>query len=62
MSYDVTNVRFTNCDFSTAYYGALLGAEMDGSTNGLTVGPRDIQFSGSSWSTIGQQAIYVNSC
>jgi hypothetical protein len=59
MSYDVTNVRFTNCDFSTAYYGALLGAEMDGSTNGLTVGPRDIQFSGSSWSTIGQQAIWV---
>ena len=59
MSYDVINVRFTNCDFSTAYYGALLGAEMDGSTNGLTKGPRDIQFSGSSWSTIGQQAIWV---
>ena len=59
MSYDVTNVRFTNCDFSTAYYGALIGAEMDGSTNGLTKGPRDIQFSGSSWSTIGQQAIWV---
>jgi hypothetical protein len=59
MSYDVTNVRFTNCDFSTAYYGALLGAEMDGSTNGLTKGPRDVQFSGSSWSTIGQQAIWV---
>ena len=59
MSYDVTNVRFTNCDFSTAYYGALLGAEMDGSTNGLTKGPRDIQFSGSSWKTIEQQAIWV---
>ena len=59
MSYDVTNVRFTNCDFNTAYYGAMLGETMDGSTNGLTVGPRDIQFSGSSWSTIGQQAIYV---
>ena len=59
MSFDVTNVRFTNCDFSTAYYGALLGAEMDGSTNVLTKGPRDIQFSGSSWSTIGQQAILV---
>ena len=59
MSYDATNVRFTNCDFSTAYYGALLGAEMDGSTNGLTKGPRDVQFSGSSWSTIGQQAIWV---
>ncbi len=59
ISYDVTNVRFTNCDFSTAYYGALLGAEMDGSTNGLTKGPRDVQFTGSSWSTIGQQAILV---
>jgi len=59
ISYDALNVRFTNCDFSTAYYGALLGAEMDGSTNGLTKGPRDIQFSGSSWSTIGQQAIWV---
>jgi len=59
MSFDVTNVRFTNCDFSTAYYGAILGETMDGSTNGLTKGPRDIQFSGSSWSTIGQQAIWV---
>ena len=32
---------------------------MDGSTNGLTKGPRSIQFAGSSWSDIGQQAIYV---
>ena len=59
MSYDVTTVRFNNCDFTTAYYGAMLGETMDGSTNGLTIGPRDIQFTGSSWSTIGQQAIYV---
>ena len=59
MSYDVTNVRFNNCDFSIGYYGAMLGETMDGSTNGLTIGPRDIQFSGNSWSTIGQQAIYV---
>jgi len=59
LSYDVTNVRFNNCDFSTAYYGAMLGETMDGSTNGLTIGPRDIQFTGNSWSTIGQQAIYV---
>jgi hypothetical protein len=58
-SYDVTNVRFNDCDFSTAYYGAMLGETMDGSTNGLTIGPRDIQFMGNSWSTIGQQAIYV---
>ena len=58
MSYDVTSVRFNNCDFTTAYYGAILGEALDGTTNGLTVGPRDIQFSGSSWSTIGQQAIW----
>jgi hypothetical protein len=58
LSHDVTNVRFNNCDFSTGYYGALIGATLDGTTNGLTVGPRDVHFSGSSWSDIGQQAIY----
>ena len=59
MSYDVTNVRFTNCDFSYGYYGALLGEQMDGSTNGLTKGPRGVQFNSNSWSQIGQQALYV---
>jgi len=58
-SYDVTNVRFNNCDFDTAYHGAMLGETMDGSTNGLTIGPRDIHFTGSSWSNISRQAIYV---
>ena len=57
LSHDVTNVRFNNCDFSTGYYGALIGNTLDGTTNGLTVGPRDVHFSGSSWSDIGQQAI-----
>jgi len=60
MSMDVTNVRFHDCDFSTAYYGAIIGDEWDSSTtDGMSVGPRDVQFIGSSWSTIGQQAIYV---
>ena len=59
ISFDATNVRFNDCDFSVAYYGALLGESMDGSTNGLTKGPRDVQFTGSSWSSIGQQAIFV---
>ena len=59
LSYDATNVRFSDCDFNESYYGALLGEQMDGSTNGLINGPRDIQFSGSSWSTIHQQAIWV---
>jgi hypothetical protein len=58
-SYDVTDVKFLNCDLNTSYYGALLGAEMDGSTAGLTNGPRHIIFNGGNWSTIGQQAIYV---
>ena len=60
ISYNATNVRFHACDFSTAYYGALIGAEMDGSTAGLNNGPRDMQFTSSSWSTIGQQAILVS--
>ena len=59
ISYNSTNIRFHDCDFSTAYYGALLGAEMDGSTAGLTDGPRDLHFANSSWSDIGQQAIWV---
>ena len=59
ISYNATNIRFNDCDFSTAYYGALMGAEMDGSTAGLTDGPRDLHFTGSSWSDIGQQAIWV---
>ena len=60
MSFDVTNVRFTDCDFSVSYYGAIIGDEWDSSTtNGMSVGPRDVQFNGNSWSTIGQQAIYV---
>jgi len=59
ISYNSTNIRFHDCDFATAYYGALLGAEMDGSTAGLTDGPRDVQFTSSSWSDIGQQAIWV---
>jgi len=60
MSMDVTNVRFTDCDFNTAYYGAIIGDEWDSSTtDGMSVGPRDVQFNGNSWSTISQQAIYV---
>ncbi len=59
ISNDSTNIRFHNCDFTTAYHGALIGAEMDGSTAGLTDGPRDMQFTSSSWSDIGQQAILV---
>ena len=59
ISYDATNIRLHDCDFSTAYYGSLIGAEMDGSTAGSINGPRDVHFTSSSWSDIGQQAIYV---
>jgi hypothetical protein len=59
ISYDATNIRFHDCDFAIAYYGSLIGAEMDGSTAGLINGPRDIHFANSSWSDIGQQAIWV---
>ena len=60
LSFNCTNVKFISCDFTTAYYGALIGAEMDGSTTGLDDGPRDVQFISSSWSDIGQQAILVS--
>ena len=59
LSFDVTQVNFNNCDFNTSFYGAIIGEQMDGSTNGLTKGPRSIQFTGSKWSAIGQQAILV---
>mgnify|MGYP001353350242 FL=1 len=59
ISDDSTTIRFHGCDFATAYYGALIGAEMDGSTAGKINGPRDVHFTSSSWSDIGQQAILV---
>jgi hypothetical protein len=59
LSWNSTHIKFNDCDFTTAYYGALLGAEVDGSTAGLDVGPRNVHFTGSSWSDIGQQAIWV---
>ena len=60
LDYDVTNVRFHNCDFTVGYYGARIGEDTNGSGNGLTIGPRDIQFNSNSWSNIGQQAIWVS--
>ena len=59
LSDDSTHIRFHDCDFSTAFYGALIGEEFDGSTAGKLNGPRDVQFNSSSWSNIGQQAILV---
>ncbi len=59
MSHDVTNVNFVNCDFNTAYYGAFIGGTaLDGSSDGRSIGPRDIKFMSNSWDSISQQAIW----
>ena len=58
-SEDITSVRFRDCDFSVAYYGARLEARTNGSGNGIITGPRNIQFLNSRWSDIGQNAISV---
>ena len=59
LSYDAVGIKFTNCDFDTAYYGAYIGEIVDGSSDGLTKGPKDVQFLSSRWSNIGQNAILV---
>jgi len=56
-SEDVTSVKFINCDFNEALNGARLGYATDGSTNGKTYGPVNIQFLHSTWSNIGRNAI-----
>ena len=59
--YDLTSAKFINCDFSIGYYGAYIGDDTDGSSNGLTLGPSNIQFIASTWNTIGKNAIKVDS-
>ena len=59
LSYDVTSVKFINCDFSIAVYGAYMGETTDGATNGLQNGPSNIQFLYNTWSNIGRNAIKV---
>jgi hypothetical protein len=58
-SYDLTSAKFVNCDFSTAYYGAILGEQSDGSTSGLTIGPKDIKILSSQFSSIKTNGILV---
>ena len=59
-SEDVTSVKFLNCDFNEALNGARLGYATDGSTNGKTYGPVNIQFLHNTWSNIGRNAIKVH--
>jgi hypothetical protein len=58
--YDLTSAKFINCDFSVGYYGAYIGDDTDGASNGLILGPSNVQFIASTWSTIGQNAIRVD--
>lgn len=60
-SYDVTSAKFINCDFATAYYGVIIGESTDGSTNGLTLGPKDIKILSSQFATIKANGIKVTS-
>lgn len=57
---DVTSVKFINCDFNEALNGARVGYATDGSTNGKTFGPVNIQFLHNTWSNIGRHAIKVH--
>jgi len=59
LSYDLTTAKFVNCDFSVAYYGVLVGESTDGSTNGLTLGPRNVKILSSQFSSIRTNAIKV---
>jgi hypothetical protein len=61
LDYDLTSARFINCDFSVGYYGAYIGDDTDGSSNGLTLGPSNVQFIAGTWNTIGKNAIKVDS-
>jgi len=60
ISYDVTSIKFLNCKFSTARYGAVIGERVDGSTNGLTIGPKDIKFVLSHFEEIYENGIFVS--
>ena len=61
VSYDTTTMKFLNCKFSIARFGAVIGERVDGSTNGLTIGPRDIKFVLSQFDSIYENGIFVSS-
>jgi hypothetical protein len=60
LSYDATNIAFNTCDFSTGRYGVYVGEAVDGSTNGLTIGPKDVKICNSSFETIYANGIRVD--
>jgi hypothetical protein len=59
-SQDLTSAKFINCNFSIAYYGVLIGEQLDGSTQGLTKGPKDIKIVMSQFSNIYANGIRVD--
>lgn len=59
VSYDSDTFVFTNCIFSDARFGLMAGEVTDGSTAGLTVGPKNIQILNSNFNKIFSSAIKV---
>ena len=59
-SYDSTSIRLNNCKFSTARYGVYVGEAVDGSSNGLTLGPKDVKVISSMFDTIYENGIKVD--
>ena len=59
LSQDSTNIKFVNCDFKTSVYGVIIGDELDLSTSGSTVGPKDVKISNSQFQAIGKNGILV---
>lgn len=60
LDYDVTSVKFINCDFSLARYGAVIGSLADGVTSGQTQGPQNIQFISNQFKNIHESAVKVS--
>ena len=59
-SYDSTSIKMHDCKFSVGRYGVYVGEAVDGSTNGLTIGPKDIKITSSAFDTIYSNGIRVD--
>ena len=59
-SYDATSIKMHDCKFSVGRYGVFVGEAVDGSTNGLTIGPKDVKITSSAFDTIYSNGIRVD--
>lgn len=59
-SYDATSIKLHDCKFSTGRYGVYVGEAVDGSTNGLTIGPKDVKITSSTFDNIYSNGIRVD--